>query len=126
MTVSDLEDVLAPALLARTVFFTESPHGLGPSTNRTYTDYASVGIYINDLKESQGIPIVSPLVMRVAFKMAGLEFARSRLAAPILGILAEDEHMESSNLRFDKGQRYEHFHAHWEHLWRQLHLRDGR
>jgi hypothetical protein len=125
MTTCDIEDVLAPALLSRYVSFGQSPHGAS-TAGRTYTDYAMAGIYINDLHQSKGVPVISPLVLRIIYKSENLKFKSGRLAAPIMGILETDQHVGSLDLSFGSGHPYERFHAHWEHLWRELRLRSDR
>jgi hypothetical protein len=127
MTTCDIEDVLAPALLSRYVSFGDSPHSAGGTPGRTYADYAMAGIYINDLRDIEGVPVVSPLVLRIIYSGKYQDkFKKGRLAAPIMGILETDEHVGSMDLCFSSGHPYEKFHAHWELLWRELHLRNDR
>jgi hypothetical protein len=72
------------------------------------------------------VPVISPLVLRIIYKSENLKFKSGRLAAPIMGILETDQHVGSLDLSFGSGHPYERFHAHWEHLWRELRLRSDR
>jgi hypothetical protein len=132
MTCSDVEDVLAPALLSRSVSFRSSPHKYSTSSNnsdKTYVYYAQKGFYINDLSGvSDTVPIISPLVLRIIYlsKESKMDqFRQGRLAAPIMGMLCEDDNIEPT-LAYKSGHPYERFHAHWERLWRELLAGEGR
>jgi hypothetical protein len=123
MTCSDVEDVLAPALLSEAVHFDSSPHS--HKQDRTYTFYSQAGIYINDLGKSSGVPVLSPLVLYIIYRGHRKDFKNGCFAAPIKGMLKLDEEM-GSTLASTTSHPYEGFHAQWEHLWRELHLRQGR
>jgi hypothetical protein len=124
MTCSDVKDVLAPALLSETVDLESSPHS--HKQDRTYAFYSQAGIYINDLVKSRGVPVLSPLVLRIIYRGNRKDLKNGLLAAPIKGILKLDEEMGSTLGAYTTtGHPYERFHAQWEHLWRELHLRQG-
>jgi hypothetical protein len=87
-TCDNIKDMLTPALLSCSVSYGDSPHSAGRTTGRTtYADYTMAGIYINDLRDIEGVPVVSPLVLRIIYSGKYQDkFKKGRLAAPIMGI----------------------------------------
>jgi hypothetical protein len=110
----NFDELVAPALLSEKVkFSTSSPHKRASRAKaRTYESYIAAGIYINDVAERVGTPILSPLILRIM-----LNDSREWVLAEPLRAMLELEAEPELNRPEDS---YEKFHAHWEQLWRQL------
>lgn len=66
MACPSIDEMVSPALLSDSVSFGRSPHdGVGVPT---YSSYTASGLYINSKHEIEGIPVLSPLTLRVILR----------------------------------------------------------
>jgi len=109
-----IDELVSPALWSDSVFFRGSPHNRPGAP--TYSSYIASGLYLNSKHQTDGIPLLSPLTLRLILKIK----SDWKLAEPIRALLSMDD------VRWPDGFAYERFHAHWECLWRELHRMRGK
>jgi len=66
MACPSIDEMVSPSLLSDSVGFGRLPHnGVGVLT---YSSYTASGLYINSKHEIEGIPVLSPLTLRVILR----------------------------------------------------------
>lgn len=116
----NIDELVAPALRSQEVKFGDnSPHSqaFGQAEPPSYAAYIASGLLLNAKGLGEGIPILSPLILRVILDDTNKKWD---LAEPIRALLTLDDSA------WPDSYRYERFHAHWEQLWRELHLMEGK
>jgi len=114
MACPSIDELVSPALWSDSIDFEGSPHDRQGAP--TYSSYIASGLYLNSKLQTHGIPLLSPLLLRVILNNR----PKWRLADCIKALLSMDE------VRWPDGFAYERFHAQWECLWRELHRMHGK